>query len=107
MTEYEYRTPEETRAAERHNTAVQKVLDQAVHDGASLAVAIRLGEPPDVVEQWVNRLWDGLRDNLAEKPRHEGGLLIEDRLTAIVLAIQQRTDAEADALLSALKDETP
>lgn len=107
MSAPEYRTPEEARAAERQNTAVRKVLDQAVHDGASLAVAMKLGEPQAVVEQWVDRLWDGLRDNLDDKPRHEGGLLIDDRLTAIVISLQQRTDAEADALLSALNDETP
>jgi hypothetical protein len=99
----EYRNPEEERATEEHNSYVEKVLDQAVKDGSSLVVAMRLGEPEEVVERWTNALWDGLRDNLRDDRRPIAGILREDRLAAIVVLLTDRMHEEADKVLRSVR----
>lgn len=98
MSAPEYRTPDETRVQLAHQACVRAVLDQAVRDGGSLYAAMELGEPAAVVERWVDRLWDGLREGLSEGSRCQGGILLEDRLTAIALLLEDRMRAEARAV---------
>jgi len=101
----EYRTPEEDRAQQEHDARVRAVLDKAVRDAAFCKVAITLGESPEVVERWVNILWDGLRDALSDdRPNIAGGRLRqEDRLAAIVLLLDERVTAEATTILAGLR----
>lgn len=100
----EYRRPDEEQAQTEHDAQVRQVLERAVHDGASLLVAMDLGEPTDVVECWVNALWNGLRDNLSDDRPDRAGLKTEDRLLAIAILLQDRMQAEADAVLRAVRD---
>lgn len=102
----DYRTPAEYQATAEHEARVQRVLNQAVTDGASLLAAIALGEPADVVERWVDAYWNGLRDSLRRDTPCSGGLLLDDRLTAITLLLKPRIDAEYDAILRSMR-ETP
>lgn len=97
----EYRTPEEVRQQNEHEQYVRRVLDQAVHNGASLFTAMRLDEDPAVVEQWIDRLWNNLRAGLVdERPRPQAdGYRREDRLTAIVMLLTDRMNAESDQML--------
>lgn len=101
----EYRTPEEAQAQQAREARVRAVLDQAVADGVSCLVAIALGEPAGVVELWIDRFWDGLRDNLSDQ--HPDRILgdgssapEEDRLTAISLLLADRIHAGAEQLLA-------
>jgi hypothetical protein len=81
----EYRNPEEQRQSALRRARVQAAVDRAVANSTSLLAAMALGEPPEVVERWINALWDGLRDDLDP----------EDRLQAIVLLIESRSQAAA------------
>jgi hypothetical protein len=102
----EYRTPEEEQAQGQHDARVRAVLDKAVHDGASCMVAMTLGESPEVVERWIDAIWDGLREALSDdRPSLAGGSLRqEDRLAAIVLLLDERMTAEATAVLAGLRN---
>lgn len=100
----EYREPEEWQAQDEHEAGVRAVLDKAVHDGASLLVAMELDEPADVVEGWVDALWNGLRDNLSDDGEERAGLHMEDRLTAIAMLLHDRMDDEAAELLRAVEE---
>ncbi len=92
----EYRTPEEQQQQAEREARVRGVLDQAVHNGASLVAAMAYGGAPEVVERWCDALWDGLRDGLTDRPPAPGELASagEDRLTAIVLLLEDRIEAE-------------
>lgn len=92
----EYRTSEEDRAQLEREVQIRVVLDQAVTDGASLLAAMELAEAPDVVEMWIDRLWDGLRDSLDD----------EARLEAIVLLLRDRIGAAGRQLLCIPPEET-
>ena len=94
-----YRSPDEDRATCARDTRIRAVLDQAHHDTVSLLAAITLGEPATVVEQWVDRLYDNLRDNLHDLPCRRGRLEQEDRLRAIVLLLCDQAAADTDQLL--------
>jgi hypothetical protein len=83
------RTPEEIEANEAARTAVEAVLEQAHRDLTSWNVAEALDESPTVCEAWLDRLWNGLRDNLSA----------EQRLEAIVLLLEPRAIAEANQIL--------
>jgi hypothetical protein len=97
----DYRTPEQRQAGAEQDARVRKVLDQAVRDGASCMVAIRLGEPRKVVERWNDASWNGLRDGLRDDATtHLSLRLGEDRLHAIVMLLGERMRAEADKLLN-------
>lgn len=85
----EYRTPEERREEDELDARIEGVLQQAVRDGGACKVAMTLGEPPGVVEQWIDRMWDGLRGSLDD----------EERLRAIVVLLDKRIDREADEIL--------
>jgi hypothetical protein len=99
-----YRRPEEDQAQDEHEAELRAVLDQAVHDGASLVVSMTLGEPPEVVERWVNAFWNGLRDNLSDDRPARAGLKQEDRLGAIALLLKHRVQEEVDAVLGSVRD---
>lgn len=99
-----YRRPDEWQAQSQHEARVRAVLDQAVHDGASLLAAMDLGEEATVVERWVNALWNGLRAGLSDERPGRAGLHMEDRLTAIVMLLHARMDDEADELLRAVEE---
>jgi hypothetical protein len=97
----DHRTPDENMAEAAHRARVQLVLDQAVVDGTSLLTAITLGEPADVIERWVNTLWDGLRDGLSDDHPDDPDSLLraaEDRLLAIVLLLEPVIQAKALAV---------
>jgi hypothetical protein len=102
----EYRTPAEQAAQAEHEERVRAVLDQAVRDGGSMFAAMALGEPKGVVEMWIDRLWDGLRDNLSDDlpPAHPEltDRPDEDRLYAIVLLLTDRMNAEAEVVLRSI-----
>lgn len=104
----EYRTPEEDRALEEQATRIGRVLAEAVTDGASVLVAMTLGEPQGVIELWVDRLYDGLRDGLVDGlPQIEDCPLLrpqEDRLAAIVLLLDGRIRTAAERVLCGVDD---
>jgi vacuolar-type H+-ATPase subunit E/Vma4 len=83
-----YRTPEERAEQYRRRTRIQAILDQARTDATSLLAAMELNESPEVVETWINRLWNRLRDHL------DG----ESRLQAIVMLIEADAHEAADEL---------
>lgn len=85
----EYRTPEEDRAQAAEDARIRAVLEDAVLDGASCLAAMALDEPADVVERWVDAVWDQLR----------AALTPEDRLRAIVLLLDERARTAAVDLL--------
>jgi hypothetical protein len=86
----DYRTPAQEAEDAQHRARIQPILNQARDNGASLFAAMELGEPAEVVETWVDRLWDGLRDQLND----------EDRLLAIVMLIQSQALRAARRLTS-------
>lgn len=100
----EYRTPDEEQAQEQHEVRVHAVLDQAVRDGASLVAAMALDEPADVVELWIDRLWDGLRDNLVDGRPDRCGMRQDDRLKAIVLLLTDRMRDEGLAIVRSVME---
>lgn len=100
----DYRTPEEQQATTEHDARVRQVLDQALADGVSCRMAILLGEPPEVVEHWVNAIWNGLRVGLSDSQPDRAGLIQEDRLCAIVLLLEDRMDEHARAILAEVAD---
>lgn len=103
----EYRTPKEDRDQLKHEARVRAVLDQAVRDGASLMAAMDLDEPPQVVERWINAVWNGLRKSLSDNHPGQAGARQEDRLMAIVVLLSERMSDEADAIMRGLRDGDP
>jgi hypothetical protein len=99
----EYRTPREEQVQYAHQLRVKAVLDQAVSDATSCRLAIRMGEPPEVVERWVDAIWDGLRDGLSDTRQPAEGITQEDRLLAIVMFIGHKADDEALRILDAME----
>lgn len=101
----DYREPEEWQATYTEDARIEAVLDQAVRDGVSLRMAMRLREPAEVVERWVDALWDGLRGNLIDDRPDDGtGMYRDDRLRAIILLLTDRIDRDARAGLDALRE---
>jgi hypothetical protein len=94
----EHRTPEET---DERDARIKAVLDQAVKDGGSLMAAIDLGEPVDVVNLWLDRLYDGLRKNLVDE--NDDDICPDERLRAIVLLLTERIAAESTSILRQIK----
>jgi hypothetical protein len=77
---------------DEQDARIRAVLDQAVHDGASYQLAVHLGEL-DAAGYWLDAVWNGLRDGLRDDGEHPT-LHVEDRLTAIVLLLDERMSAE-------------
>jgi hypothetical protein len=100
----EYRTPEEDQARAAQEVRVRLVLDQAIQNGVSCKVAMMLDEPADVVEQWTNTIWNTLREGLSDANPRRGTLMIEDRLAAIVLLLEDRMDREAHKVVDSVRD---
>jgi predicted small integral membrane protein len=73
------RTPEELDATECERIYITGVLEEAIADFASYFAADAMGEGPEVCEMWVNRAWNGLRENLSD----------EQQLAAIVLLLTE------------------
>lgn len=95
----EYRTPDEDLVKARHEARVTTVLETAVHNAAMLKAAIAMAEPAEVVELWVDRFWNELRDNLSDERPDDGGMRIEDRLCAISLLLADRIAEAADDIM--------
>jgi hypothetical protein len=98
-----YRTPDEKLLQEMHRARVRTVLDAARADAASIVAAMVLGESTAVVNAWVDRLWNGLRDNLSDNhPADPLSTLrvTEDRLLAIVMLLEDQARATARALVA-------
>jgi hypothetical protein len=100
----EYRTPDQEAAQQQEADRIAKVLEQAVRDGTSLVAAMALGEPPDVVERWVDAVWNGLRDGLSDDRTDRNGLRQEDRLMAIVMLLNQRMHYDAHTILRSVRE---
>jgi hypothetical protein len=100
----EYRTPEEDQARAAQEVRVRLVLDQAIQNGVSCKVAMMLDEPADVVERWTNTIWNTLRDGLSDANPRRGTLIIEDRLAAIVLLLEDRMNREAHKVIDSVRD---
>lgn len=100
----EYRTPEEEQQQTEDYARIRAILDQVVHAGASCKVAMVLGESPEVVERWVNVVWDGMRDNLTDRRDGPGTLTGEDRLTAILMLLEDRMTDEAVSILRGMRE---
>lgn len=90
----EYRTPEEEAQTAIKRDRIQGHLDKATLNAVSILTAMHFNESPEVVEMWVDRLWDGLREKLSD----------EDRLTAIVMLIESSARKHAQAALKGLAD---
>lgn len=90
----EYRTPEEHQRQKEQLARVRPALAQAVTDMSFCKAAMALGEPQDVVELWVDRCWNSLRDAL------DG----EDRLAAILLLLDGQADAGLVRTLTFLQE---
>lgn len=86
----EYRTPEEDR---EQRARIRTILDQAVHDAASLKAAMALDEPQDVVDLWTDRTWDGLGAALSD----------HDRLGAILMLLDGRINVECRRILRSVR----
>ena len=93
----EHRTPDET--AER-DARIKAVLDQAVRDGGLLMAAVDLGEPQDVVDLWIERLYGGLRSLVDET---DDGICPDERLRAIVLLLTERINTEKASIIRQIK----
>lgn len=79
------RTPEENAEYEVSRAAAQLVLAETRRNLASWMLAEELDEPAEVCEEWVNRVWNALREGLDE----------EGRLLAILMLL------ESDAIATA------
>lgn len=100
----EHRTPDETT---QRDDRIKAVLDQAVKDGGSLMAAVDLGESDEVIDMWVNRLYDGLRerliDDVDDDQAAENNLRGDERLRAIVLLLTDRINAECASIIRQIK----
>lgn len=75
-------------AAEDHQR-IAPILDRALADMTSCLAAMDLVEPDEVVEEWVDRVWNNLRRSLSP----------EDRLRAIVFLLTEAARQNAATLL--------
>ena len=99
----EHRTPDETT---QRDDRIKAVLDQAVRDGGSLMAAVDLGEDQRVINLWIDRLYDGLRNSLiddVDDDQADGNLRGDERLRAIVLLLTERIGAEAASIVRQIK----
>jgi vacuolar-type H+-ATPase subunit E/Vma4 len=90
----EYRTPEEEAQTSIKRARIQASLDKAMRNATSVLTAMGLDESPEVVDMWVDKLWNELRQQLSD----------EERLTAIVMLIQSAARDQAEAALKGLAD---
>jgi vacuolar-type H+-ATPase subunit E/Vma4 len=90
----EYRTPEEEAETAIRRARIQLAIDKAMQNAAAVLTAMTLEEPPQVVDLWVDKLWNDLRNRLSD----------EERLTAIVMLIQSAARDQAKAALKGLAD---
>jgi hypothetical protein len=90
----EYRTPEEEAQTAIQRARIQLTLDKAMRNATSVLTAMTLDESPEVVDMWVDKLWNELRQQLNG----------EERLTAIVMLIQSAARDQAEAALKGLDD---
>lgn len=88
------RTRDELDGYDRDRAAIRVVLDRARQNLASWITADRLDLDPDVCEQWVNIVWDDLRESL------DG----EQRVFAILMLIEPEAKELATELLLAETD---
>ena len=99
----EHRTPDETT---QRDDRIKAVLEQAVKDGGSLMAAVDLGEDQRVIDLWIDRLYDGLRNSLiddVDDDQADGNLRGDERLRAIVLLLTERIGAEAASIVRQIK----
>jgi len=82
------RTPEEFVDQALNEAVVEHVLAQAVEDYASWMYAENNGLDPQTCEKRVDKVWNGLRDNL------DG----ERRLQAIIMLIKPSARARYDEI---------
>ena len=99
----EHRTPDETTQCDDR---IKAVLDQAVKDGGSLMAAVDLREDQRVIDMWIDRLYDGLRNSLiddVDDDQADGNLRGDERLRAIVLLLTDRIYAESASILRQIR----
>jgi hypothetical protein len=90
----EYRTPEEDREQDEQVARVRAAFADTVRDAAFLKAAMVLAEDQDVVELWVDRVWDNLRAALSD----------EDRLAAILLLLDDQINAEFCVVMHGMRE---
>lgn len=101
----EYRTSAEEQAQDAQDVHVRLVLDRAVQDAVSCNVAMMLGEPPEVVDRWVDTVWDNARCGLVDGYQ-AAGLRMDDRLRAVFMLLQPQIDAEVNRIMDSIGDQS-
>jgi hypothetical protein len=86
-----YRSPEEYAEGDVEDAYIRDVLGQAMANCTSLLAAMQLREPPHVVDEWCDALYDDLRDSLTP----------EQRIRAVILMIQLDAEQAAKTLTTA------
>lgn len=90
----EYRTPREEAETAALDALINEVLDEATVNCAILLNAIDAQERAEIVELWIDTLYDELRAALDE----------EQRIRAIVLLLEDAAEARALELRLPLPD---
>lgn len=88
------RTPQERAANRASEVEINAVIAQAVENYASWIVSDTTDLDPATCENWINTIWNTLREALTP----------EQRLRAILLLIHDRADARARDILSSLRE---
>jgi hypothetical protein len=104
-----YYTPDEQGAVDIHRMRVRAVIAEARENATGIFMAMMLGEEHDVVSAWVDRLWNGLRDNLSDEVPEghvDAGVRdYEDRLMAIVLLIEDAAYGDARRIIEEVRNQ--
>ncbi len=103
----DYRTADEIAAYQFGDEMIQNILGDAVDDLASMDLAMTVGAEQEVVEHWVNRAHDRLRERLAPievgcpDPQCQYDRT-EDLIRAIVLLLSPAAGAQACQVLNSV-----
>lgn len=81
----DYRTADEIAATTQLDQLLNRALDRATDDLASLFYLMESGAEARLVEEWINRVHDGVRDSI----------VAEERVRAIVLQIEPEAERRA------------
>lgn len=73
---HEYRTPDEEAKQEQTREHIRAVLSEVIESGASLFFMMETNEEPELVELWIDKLWNTLRHNLDGEERMQAILML-------------------------------
>lgn len=85
-----YRTPEELAEMEEDSSRIEAVLAMARKNATSTHIAMQLDESEEVVDEWIDRTYNGLRESLDT----------EDLLYALLSFIWDDADFRARRILA-------